>query len=344
MKAAVLKKIGELTVLEIPTPSCKRGEVLVKVEACGICRTDMKAYYHGQRDLRLPRVLGHEIAGVVERVGAGVDQVKPGDRVQVSPGLPCGCCDFCLQGQEHLCDCVKVMGFDYDGGFAEYVLVPVNGVSRGVLNKLPDKLTFLEAALTEPLACSVHMQEEITVGLGDTVVIFGAGPLGILNARLARTRGAAKIILVETQENRLKGFQDEFDYAVNAVGDDVVNGVQEITGGRGADVVISCCPDPAAFEAGVAVLTKRGRFGFFSGLIRGSEPLVVDMNLIHYRELTMRGAYGCSTAHNRTALRLIGGGQVRVKDLITRVIGLEEVVHGLDMVAGSKETKIVIGF
>lgn len=344
MKAAVLKGIENIKIVEAAVPKCGRGQVLVKVEACGICRTDMKAYYYGQRDLHLPRILGHEITGIVEKTGSGVTQVKTGDRVQIAPGLPCGCCRYCLRGWHQLCDSVQIMGFHYDGGFAEYVLVPANGVNHGVLNRIPVSLSFAEAALTEPLACSVSMQEAVRVGLGDTVVIFGAGPLGILNAKLAKARGAGEIILIEINEARLDAAaKKEFDRCVNGLRDDPVKQVLEITGGSGADVVIPCCPSPAAFCDGLAMLAKRGRFGFFSGLLIDSQPFSVEYNLIHYRELSVHGAYGCSAEHNRTAMELLENGVIKVKDMITRSIPLDEVLSGLKMVADMQETKIVIG-
>lgn len=345
MKAALLEGIRNLKITEVETPGCEAGEVLVKVGACGLCRTDMKAYKLGQRDLRLPRILGHEIAGTVAETGGGVLHVRPGDGVQVSPGLSCGCCRYCLGGLHHMCDSVQIMGFHYDGGFAEYVLVPANGVNHGVLNKIPDHLSFQEAALTEPLACCVNMQETVRVGLGDVVAIFGAGPLGILNARLAKARGAGPVILVEMNEERLAAASGrDFDYCVDALRDSPVDRIMEVTGGRGADVVIPCCPSPETFGYGLEFLAKKGRFGFFSGLLHEPQAPAPapDLNMIHYKELSVHGAYGCSSLHNRTALALLASGAIKVKDMITRTIVLDELLSGLEDIVSMKETKIVL--
>jgi L-iditol 2-dehydrogenase len=343
MKAALLEGIKTMKITEVGTPRCRRGEVLIKVGACGLCRTDMKAYNQGQRDLHLPRILGHEITGTVAGVGVGAAHVKTGDRVQVAPGLPCGCCFYCLGGLHQMCDSVQIMGFHYDGGFAEYVLVPANGVNHGTLNKIPDHLSFQEAALTEPLACSVNMQETARIGLGDVVVVFGAGPLGILNARLARARGASSVVLVEVNEERLASAANrDFDYCINALAASPVSKIMEMTGGRGADVVIPCCPSPQAISDGLAMLAKRGRLGFFSGLLQESKTPAPDLNMIHYKELSVYGAYGCSAQHNRTALALLASGAVKVKDMITRTIELDELLSGLEMVAAMKEIKIVM--
>ena len=305
----------------------------------------MKAYTYGQRDLELPRILGHEIAGTVVDLGEGVSQVKTGERVQIAPGIPCGCCSYCLMGMHHMCDSVQIFGFHYDGGFAEYVLIPATGVSNGILNKIPDHISFQEATFTEPLACSINMQDALQVGIGDTVVIFGAGPLGILNAKLARKQGAGPIILLEINESRLAyASRQDFDYCINPLHDDPAQKVLEITCGKGADVVIPCCPDPNTFQSGLVMLGKRGRFGFFSGLITDSPALEADFNLIHYKELSVHGAYGCSTYHTRKALELISTGKVTVKDLITLNISLEDALLGLEKVRNSEEIKIMINY
>ncbi|HEX3012467.1 MAG TPA: zinc-binding dehydrogenase, partial [Syntrophomonadaceae bacterium] len=240
---------------------------------------------------------------------------------------------------------VQVMGFHYDGGFAQYVLIPANGVRNGVINKIPPYLSFNEAVLTEPLACSINMQDAVNVMDGDTVVIYGAGPLGRLNARLSRMRGAKMIILIEIDENRLASVsRADFDYCINPGIIDPIGKITEITDGKGADVVIPCCPSPEALGTGFKILAKKGRFGFFSGLIMDSQAANIDINLIHYKELMVYGAYGCSTLHNQAALKLLSNGKIQVKDMITRAIALDEVSAGIEMIASGREIKIVINY
>ena len=148
MKAAFLEAIERLTLTHIDIPQCGPGEILIKTMACGICRTDMKCFTQGQRDLKMPRILGHEIAGTVAAIGQGVTQVSVGDRVQVSPGISCGTCPYCLKGQDNLCDSVQILGFHVNGGFAEYLLIPAEGLRNGVIQDIPDNVTYAEAALT----------------------------------------------------------------------------------------------------------------------------------------------------------------------------------------------------
>jgi len=186
------------------------------------------------------------------------------------------------------------------------------------------------------------MQETAFIGLGDLVVIFGAGPLGILNAKLARARGAGPIILVEKNKIRLQAGAKYFDHSVDALEDNVIDRILEISGGRGVNTVIPCCPEPKVFTEGLLVLAKRGRLCFFSGLLRGAHSPQIDINLIHYKELAVYGAYGCSTLHNKMALELIADGLVNVRDMVTLAVPLKEVLSGIQLVAGSKETKIVV--
>ena len=344
MKAAMLEAIEKLAITQMDIPQCGPSEVLIKTMACGICRTDLKCFTMGQRDLIMPRILGHEVAGIVESVGQGVTKVSIGDRVQVAPGIPCGKCSYCLAGKDNLCDSVQILGFHVNGGFAEYLLVPAEGVKNGVLQPIPDHVTYAEAALTEPLACSVNMHNSLNVSSEDTILIIGAGPLGVLNAKLARANGVKKIIIGEKKSNRLKLAEKfDFDYLINVNDTDLNKEIKKITKGAGVDVCIPCCPGMEAFSQGINLLAKRGRLGFFSGLI-GSAPLGFNLNVIHYKELLVSGAYGCSLSHNKEALRLITEGRVHVENMITKRLSLDEVQSGLEMVQNSSEMSIVIEF
>lgn len=344
MRAAVLEAIEKLTLTNLETPQCGPGEVLIKTKACGICRTDLKCLMHGQKDLKTPRILGHEVAGTVVARGQSVNQVSIGDRVQVSPGIPCGTCNYCLRGQDNLCDSVQIIGFHVHGGFAEYLLVPSRGVKNGIIQTIPDHISYAEAALTEPLACSVNMQNSLVVSAEDSMLIIGAGPLGILNSKLARARGVKKIIVAEINERRLKNAEKfDFDYLINLDQKDLVNEIMLLTNGDGVDVAIPCCPGIEAFSQGINALGKRGRFGFFSGII-GNAALGFDFNMIHYKELSVSGAYGCSLSDNRNALGLIAENKVNVKNMITQRLSLDEIQSGLEMVRTMSETSIIVEF
>ena len=342
MKAVLLEGERNISFTEVEVPKCRTGEVLVEVKACGICRTDMKCYTMGQRDLSLPRILGHEITGVVAEAGEGVEKVSEGDRVQVHPGITCGKCSYCRRGWDNLCEHLSLMGFNYDGGFAEYVLVPAAGVENGILQVIPEGLTLEEATFTEPVACCINMQEALEVGAGDTVLVLGGGRFGILNAKLAVSRGAGRVILVEPDTERARLAESyPFDCCINPGHKDSLRKIKEVAGSGGVDVAVLCCPEGEAVELGVQALAKKGRFGYFSGLVYGNVP-VPQLNLVHYRELRVSGSYGCSLQHSREALKLIAEGETGVNDLITRTLGLSEVERGLSLAASRAELSIVV--
>lgn len=344
MKAALLEAIETLSLTQIDTPQCGPGEVLIKTKACGICRTDMKCFTQGQRDLIMPRVLGHEIAGTVAAIGQGVTQISVGDKVQAAPGIPCGTCSYCVKGQDNLCDSIQILGFHLHGGFAEYVLIPAEGVKYGVIQAIPDHVSYAEAALTEPLACSVNMQNSLNVTAEDCLLIIGAGPLGIINAKLARANGVKMIILAEINERRLKNAEKfDFDYLIDMNKADLAKEIRQVTKGTGVDVTIPCCPGMEPFSQGIKALAKGGRLGFFSGLISNG-AFGFDLNVIHYKELLVSGAYGCSLNHNKEALRLIAEDKVPVKNMITQRLSLDELRTGLEMVRTMSETSIIVEY
>lgn len=345
MKAAVLEGRERLVIQEVEQPRCGDGQVLLKVKSCGICRTDLKCYQKGQYDLKLPRVLGHEITGIIEEVGAGVELYKKGERVQLSPGITCGECEFCKKGNDNLCNHIEIVGFNYDGGFAEYVLVPARGVKNGIINLIPETTSFEEASMAEPLGCSINMQEMLDIKPTDTLVIFGGGRLGILNAKLARLKNISKIILVETDSQRLdlaKNF--EFDAIIDGEKEDVVKTVLRLTGNKGADLAIPCCPGYDAMNSAIHLLTKKGKLGFFSGLVTEENNNYLDFNLIHYKEIVVYGAYGCAIRHTRKAVELIAENHIQVKDLITKTIALDDVEKGIKRVRDLHDLSIIVNY
>lgn len=342
IKAAVLEEDGRLVIKELDVPSCDKGEVIVKVEVCGICRTDLKCVKYGQRDLALPRILGHEMAGTIVQVGAGVSHYQEGERVQIFPGISCGKCLYCKTGLDNLCSSLNIMGFNYDGGFQEYLRIPAVGVDNGILHKLSPEITWEEAAVVEPLACCVNMQDALAIANAQTMLIFGAGRLGLLNMRLAKASGIEKVIAVEKDETRVAVADSlGFDYVINPVKKNLLSEVKALTGNRGVDVVINCCPDPNAFTQGLELLAKKGKYGFFSGLIMDKETSI-NINSIHYKEITMVGAYGCNLKSNNKALQLLADKKVMVQDLFTKTIGLNEVQEGINLIDDDLNQLIIL--
>lgn len=326
MKAAVLEEIGEIRVKEIPDPVPEPGGLLIKVDSCGICSTDVKMWRRGQRDLRCPRVLGHEVVGTV--VDSRSERHSVGDRVQVYPGVVCGECYYCRTGRENLCTSISIIGFSYDGGFAELMEVPASSVRSGGVNRLPGNLSSEIATLTEPLACCINCIEKLGVSRNDTVVVLGAGTMGLLNVALAKLSGA-HIVVSEVLEDRIAyAAKAGADRVVNPSEEDVVKVVMEESGGRGADVIIPAFGGaPLSYDL-MGLLAKGGRLCVFSGMPSDQSKKAIDLNSVHYEEKLIAGAYGCTPRQNRRAIELLSG-ELSLGWLPTDLIPLEKIEEGM---------------
>lgn len=343
MKGAVLYGPEELRVEDLPSPQAGEGEIVIKVESCAICGSDVRIYRHGHANIRLPQIVGHELAGVVTELGRGVTAFRVGDRVAVAPAIPCGQCYHCRRGQQTVCDNLESIGYHYGGGFAEYCRVPSRALAQGNVHLIPDNVGGDEAAVAEPLACVINAQEIARVGLGDVVVVIGAGPVGCMHVQLARSLGARKTVLVEINPVRLEmAHVAGADLYVDSSREDPVEAVMEVTGGRGADVVIVACASGAAQQQALRMVCKRGRVSFFGGLPRGKSAVEFDSNLIHYKELSVLGAYGSTPRQNEMALLMIATGGINLKGIITHRIKLEDIEHGIKLIESSKALKVCV--
>jgi L-iditol 2-dehydrogenase len=335
---------GDVRIEEAPEPAAGPGEVKIRIRNCSTCGTDVKIFKFGHHHIVPPRVMGHEIAGEVVQVGDGVTGWRIGDRVQVIAAIPCGRCRDCLAGRMTVCPNQVSMGYHFDGGFAEYTVVPARVLAVDGLNRIPDGVSFESASVAEPLACVLNGQTLAGVGPGDDVVVIGSGPIGCLHVRLARTRGAARVFLVDLIEDRLRLAADLVhpDEAIDGSTVDVADEVVKLTDGRGADVVITAAASGKAQVQAVSMAARRGRVSFFGGLPKDRPVIGLDANLVHYRELTIVGANGSSPAHNTQALGLIASGAVGVEDLITHRLALERAIEAFDIVGRGEAIKVTI--
>jgi L-iditol 2-dehydrogenase len=347
MKVARFYEPGDLRVEEMERPVPGPNELLMRVHACATCGTDVKIFHHGHRNLDvLPRVIGHEIAGEIVEVGDGDVAWRPGDRVQCIAAVPCGRCYQCTHRSMTVCDNLTSVGYQYDGGFAEYMIVPHNVLRVDGLNRIPDGLSYAEAAVTEPLACVLNAQEQAAVGTYDdeTVVVIGSGPIGCLHVRMARARGARRVFLADINVDRLKLAADRVDpdATIESGSEDPIAAVRSLTGGRGADVIIVAAGSGRAQEQSLDMVAPRGRISLFGGLPKDAPLITVDANTVHYTELTIVGPAGSTPTHNRQALEMIGSGAVPVADLITDRLPLEQVRDAIAAVESGSSIKVVI--
>ncbi len=337
MKAAVLEGIDRLGLQEVDTPACPPGGLLIRVDACAVCGTDVKALRHGHQMVKPPVILGHELAGTVVEVGAQVTGYCDSERVTTASAVPCGHCYYCQRGQSTVCEDILDIGSSWPGGFAQCMLIPARAVRTGCVNKIPDGVSSAAASLTEPLACCLNAQEMLGVGPGDSVLIIGAGAIGCLNAMTARTRGATDIIMANRSEPRLEvARRVGADCYVHSGADDLGEAVRARTGGRGADVVIVACPSAEAQVQALELAAPRGRINFFGGLPKGTPNLDFDSNRMHYLEQTLVGNHGSTPYQNYQALQLIATGRVDSESIITHRFALADIAEAV----GTAESKV----
>lgn len=336
----------DLRLEDVPEPTCGTDEVKIRVKNCSTCGTDVKIRKNGHQNLTPPRIIGHEIAGEVVEVGSGVaGDWKPGDRVQVIAAVPCGKCHECRKGWMAVCQNQTSVGYQYDGGFAEYMIVPREVLAVDGMNRIPDGVGFAEASAAEPFACAINAQEQLGIEPGDDVVIFGAGPIGCLHVRIARgVHRAGRIILVDINSERLKMSADAVqpDVVINASEVNIVEEILKLTDGRGADVIITATPANITQEQAVSMAARNGRISFFGGLPKTNPTITLDSNLVHYRQLHIHGANGSAPEHNRRALDYIASGEVPVADLITRRIRLRDVMDAFGIVERGEAIKVTV--
>jgi L-iditol 2-dehydrogenase len=321
VKALLLTGVRTLSLEEMPAPTPAPEETVLRVLACALCRTDAKMWEKGQRDLILPRVLGHEIYGVEESTG---------ERYIVWPGESCGTCRECLNGAENLCRSMRILGFNKDGGLAEEVRV-----RRSSLLPVPEGLVGHVATLAEPLGCCLNGLNQVRLRPDSRVLIFGAGPVGLLMALAVHARGAEPFI-VERDSTKLslsRGFRDRT--GVSALSVPISDEF---------DVAINATSSVHAFAEALARLRPGGEFCFFSGLSPEHTIPAQHLNEIHYRQLRVAGAYGCTRANLQEALCVLHDRMDAAELLIEEVITLDRVPGVMERIAAGQSMKVVVGF
>jgi L-iditol 2-dehydrogenase len=343
MRAAVFHGPGELTVENVPEPDLPEGGLLLKIRACALCGSDVRTYQHGSSHLHTPWIIGHEIAGEVVDADGNGDGPAVGDRVQVATAVPCGHCYPCSMGWQTMCERIMAHGFHYPGGLAELMPVQREALEMGAVNRIPDDLSYEEAAVTEPLSCVLNGQELVDTQLGDHVVVIGAGPIGCLHVQMARARGASFVVQLEINPARLERAR-EFgpDLLLNPDEVDVRAAVLDVTDGRGADVVIVATPTPEAQALAVELAGVHGRISFFGGLPPNAPTATINTNLVHYKELKLVGSFTSTPAQNTKALGLIASGRIDVAKLLDSQLGLDEVVDGIEQLRRGEALKVSI--
>jgi L-iditol 2-dehydrogenase len=328
MRVAIYYANKDVRLQEMPVPEIGPGEILMKIEASGICGSDVMEWY--RRD-KVPLVLGHEVAGTVEKVGDGVKKYKTGDRISATHHVPCNTCHYCNQGHHTACELLQKGTRFFPGGFAEYVRLPAINVDRGVF-PVPDSVSYEEATFVEPLACVLRGQLQARLKPGQTVFVAGCGISGILHINLARALGAGKIIAADTIPYRLDAAKRfGADHVLDAEKDDIPAKIREFNNGWLADQVVIC--RGAFVPQGLAASEKGGTVLFFAGAKEG-QAIQTPVNELFWRtERTLTSAYAGSPVDCKNAMNLIRDRRVQVKEMITHRFGLADAVKGFIMVS-----------
>ena len=338
MRVAMYYNNHDVRLEEIPTPQIGPGELLVRVEACGICGSDVMEWY--RRD-RVPLVLGHEIGGQIVAVGEGVERYKEGDRVSAAHHVPCNTCHYCLSGHHTVCDTLRQTNFD-PGGFAEYIRLPAINVDRGVF-LLPDEVSYEEATFIEPLACVIRGQRLAHMRSGYSVLVIGSGIAGLLHVQLARALGAGQVIATDINDYRLEAAQKFGADATIHAREDLPRRLRQVNQGHLADLVIVCTGATSAMAQALLSVERGGTVLFFAPTNPGVTIPISINDLFWRNDMTLTTSYAGSPADYEAALELIWARRVHIDEMVTHRLGLAEAGLGFQLVANAQSSiKVII--
>jgi L-iditol 2-dehydrogenase len=341
MTAAVLYGKRDVRIEQIPIPRVGHGEVLVRIKAALTCGTDLKVYRQGfhARMIVPPAVFGHELSGIVEEVGDGVRSFAPGMRVVSANSGPCNQCFFCERHLANLCEDLQFI----NGAYAEFIKIPERIVRQNLLI-LPENMSFHEAALAEPLACVLRGVEETEIIEGDTVVVIGMGPIGLMFVQVLKSLGATVIAAGKRSTQLAQATRMGADYVLNTAQSNIVEQVRNITSARrGADVVIEAVGSTETWLQAMGMVRRGGTINLFGGCPSGTH-IPLDTTLIHYSEITIKASFHHTPRHIREALEAIHRGDLRAQTLITgeeRLASLRNVLERLSNRNGDLKIAII---
>jgi len=329
-----------------PIPSVLPGTVLVKVKACAICGSDLRIMGDGNPRITPPHILGHEISGEIVELGSGVNNYAVGDRVSTGADVPCGECNHCRSGRPNCCDINYAIGYQFDGGFAEYILLDPLVVKYGPMQKFSKSLPWNHAALAEPLACCINGYERTFYDQdkGGTIVIFGAGPIGLMLLMLGKDYYKAdQIIMVEPSQNRRQlASQLGANHVINPAESDPVQLVMDFTNQLGGDLIFTACPVVETHAQAIKIVAKRGFVNFFGGVPKTDLPISLLSNFIHYREAYITGSHGSTPKQHSLALSLIEKGVIDISKVVTDTVPLSNINDGFAIASSGASAKVII--
>jgi L-iditol 2-dehydrogenase len=344
MRAAFLTGPKTIALQDVPEPTAPDGGLVLEVKACGVCGSDLRRWKEGPPPGVSGMIPGHEAAGIVVEVGKGHTQYALGDHIAIAPDIHCGRCYYCLRGLYNLCDEIRFVGVtpDLPGGLAEKLILTEEILTNGIVHPMPQGMSFAAGSLAEPCCSVLASHDRAGTGLGDTVVVMGAGPIGCLHIVVARARGASVIVSEPSTTRRNLAERFEPDAMVDPTADDLEAQVRERTDGVGADIVVCANPIGATQTQAVEIVRKRGKVVLFGGLPKANPMVTLDSNRIHYGEIEVVGAFSYHPTMHEQALALIARRVIPADLLITHTLNLDETDKAFETAAAGEALKVVV--
>lgn len=334
MSALRYHKPGQVEIETVALPELESGDLLVEIAACGVCATDVKTFVRGHPKIKRGAILGHEIAGIAANTATGFSR---GDRVAVAPYCPCGECRFCLRDQPTLCESLFSRVIE-PGGFTEYIRVPA-GLIADLVVAVPDSLSLVVASLAEPLACCLHALERSGLRAGDTLLVIGDGPMGLMQAELANAMGADIIVVAGMTQHRLE-HASNFAATIDVSVEELVPAAHRLMP-EGADVVVVSVPSTELVTAAVSLTRRGGVVDLFAGMPADS-AVEISAHPVHYEGVVIQGTFGFSPSHFRTALNWLAEGRIDGTRLVTREVEMDFVADALGKASRHEGIKTVM--
>jgi len=343
MKAVILSGPNKFAPGEVPMPEIQADEILLEMKKTAICGTDMRILEGKKtKGVRYPSIIGHEICGVIHKVGSDIQGFQKGDKVAIANVIPCGSCNSCLGGRENACLNRKAIGYEFDGGFAEYVRIPAIAISAGNVIKLPDHVTCEEGALIEPLSCCIRGMKNAGTGFGDTVLIVGAGPIGLMHLQLSKIAGASKVIVSEPLASRRQKAQIlGADRVVNPEEENLFGIIMAETDGLGADVIVLAIGVPAVVNDLLKLCKKGGTLNLFAGFA-GIGECILEANLIHYNEININGSTAYTRQDYLESAKMVIGGKVNFREIVTHTFPIDRFQDAYEVCKRGEGLKVII--
>ena len=344
MKAAVLTGPRKIEIREVPEPKLTEDGIIMAVKACGICGSDIRRWAEGPPENSRGIIQGHEATGVAVEIGKKAKGYSAGDRLAIAPDIHCGKCHYCKKNLFNLCDSLRLIGITpgYDGALAEKILLTGEILRNGIVNRMPENIDFVEAALSEPCASVLASHDRAGTAKGSIVAVMGAGPIGCLHAVVAKALGATVIVSEPDEKRRAMAGKFKPALIVDPVNEDLKANVLKLSDNLGADIVICANPVAATQKQAVEIVRKAGRVVLFGGLPKANPMTSLDANKIHYGEVTVSGSFSYHPSFHKSALEMISKKQIPADLLITHRYKLAQVNKAFESAGGKEGLKVVI--